>query len=192
MLGQTSFYTEEELQHLGFKSVGRHCKISRKASFYGIERMSVGNNVRIDDFCILSGCITLGNNIHISAFAALYGAMGIELEDYTCVSIRSTILSATDDSSGNYLCGPVHPDGFTNVTGGKVTLKRFSFVASHSLVFPKVTIAEGAVVGAMSMVKTDLEPWTIYAGVPARKLKERSRSMLNLMDSYPIIQDNNE
>lgn len=189
MVGHTSFYTEEELQDLGFKSIGRYCKISRKTSFYGIENISIGNNVRIDDFCLLSGYITLGNNIHISAFAALYGARGIELEDYTCISPHSTILSATDDWSGNYLCGATHPDMFRNVTGGKVTMKKFSGVASHSLVFPKVTIAEGAVVGAMSMVKTDLEPWTIYAGVPVKKIKERSRDMLNYLESYLSIQN---
>ena len=79
----SSFYSEEELLKIGFKSIGKGCLISRKTSFYGVDKISIGNNVRIDDFCILSGNITLGNNIHISAYVALYGAEGIVFEDYT-------------------------------------------------------------------------------------------------------------
>ena len=97
MMVQSSFYSDEELLSMGFKSIGKGCMISRKASFYGVGRMSIGNNVRIDDFCILSGSITLANNIHISAYVALYGAEGIEFEDYTGISARSTIYSAMDD-----------------------------------------------------------------------------------------------
>lgn len=181
-MAQTSFYTEEELQNLGFKSIGKDCMISRKASLYGTDKMSIGNNVRIDDFCILSGNITLGSNIHISAYVALYGSMGIEMEDYTGISPHSTIFSAMDDFSGNYLIGPIHPEEYTNVTGGKVIVKRFSQIGANSVIFPNLTIAEGAVVGAMSMVRKDLKPWTIYIGIPVKKLKERSRNMLNLIE----------
>lgn len=177
----TSFYTRDELLAIGFKSVGERVMISRKASFYVASRMTIGNNVRIDDFCILSGNITLGNNIHISAYVALYGAMGIELEDYTGISPRSTIYSAMDDFSGDYLIGPIHPDGFTNVTGGKVTLKRFSQIGCNSVIFPNITIPEGTVIGAMSLVNRPVESWSIYAGVPAKKIKNRSKDLQNLL-----------
>ena len=67
----SSFYSQKELTSIGFKSIGTNVLISKKASFYSPEEISIGNNVRIDDFCILSGKITLGSNIHISAFCAL-------------------------------------------------------------------------------------------------------------------------
>lgn len=177
---KTSFYTEEELLKMGFKSLGKDCLISRKASLYGIEDMSIGNNVRIDDFCILSGNITLGNNIHISAYVALYGAMGIEFEDYTGISARSTIYSAMDDFSGNYLIGPVHPEEYTNVTGGKVLVKAYSQIGANVLIFPNLTIGNGCVVGACSMVRSDLEPWGIYYGIPVKLMKERSKQVTKL------------
>ena len=88
----TSFYTNDELLDLGFQCVGSHVLISRKASLYGTKGMQIGDNVRIDDFCILSGEITLGSNIHIGAYSALYGSMGIELENNTGISPRSTLL----------------------------------------------------------------------------------------------------
>lgn len=180
-MAATSFYTDDELLSMGFKSIGKGCCISRKASFYGISRMSIGDNVRIDDFCILSGNITLGSHIHISAYVALYGAEGIVLEDYTGISPRSTIYSVMDDFSGDYLIGPIHPEEYTNVTGGPVVVKQFSQIGCNSVIFPNLTIEEGVVVGACSLVKKSLSAWGIYAGIPVNKLKDRSKKLLKFI-----------
>lgn len=178
----TSFYSDEELLSMGFKSIGRDCKISRKSSFYGVGRITIGSNVRIDDFCILSGNITLGSHIHISAYVALYGAEGIKLEDYTGISPRSTIYSAMDDFSGDYLIGPIHPDHLINVTGGVVIVKKFSQIGANCVVFPNLIIDEGVVVGACSLVRHSLEPWYIYTGIPAKRLKKRSKRVKQLVE----------
>lgn len=178
---EKSFYSEEELKSMGFKSIGKGCCISRKASFYGISRMSLGDNVRIDDFCILSGDIKLGSNIHISAYVALYGAMGIELEDYSGISPRSTIFSAMDDFGGDYLIGPIHQEEITNVTGGKVTVKKYCQIGCNCVVFPNLTIKEGAVVGTLSLVTKDVPSWTINTGIPAKVARERSKNLLKLL-----------
>lgn len=174
----TSFYTEQELAELGLKSCGKNVLISRKSSIYSPEKISVGDNVRVDDFCILSGEITLGNNIHISAYSALYGAMGIEFKDNSGCSARTTIYSAMDDFSGDYLIGPVHPEIFTHVTGGKVTIEEYVQLGAHCLVFPNLMIHTGAVVGALSLVTKDIQEWTINVGIPAKILKERRKTML--------------
>lgn len=177
----TSFYSEKELSRLGFKSIGNNVLLSRKASVYGASKISIGDNVRIDDFCILSGNITLGSNIHISAYVALYGANGILLEDFTGISPRSTIYSAMDDFSGDYLIGPIHPEETINVTGGKVVLEKFVQIGCNSVVFPNLTIGEGSVVGAMSLVKGNLDKWGIYAGVPVKRIKERNDRLKRLI-----------
>lgn len=172
-------YSKEELSSMGFKSIGEGCMISKKASFYGISHISIGNNVRIDDFCILSGDVKLGDNIHISAYVALYGSMGIEFESNTGISARSTIYSAMDDFSGDYCIGPMNPKGTTNVLGGKVTVKSFAQIGAHVLIFPNLTIGEGCVVGACSMVRKDLKPWGVYYGIPVSRQRERNRGLLN-------------
>ena len=177
----SSFYSHDELLALGFKRVGENVLLSRKASIYGASQMSIGDNVRIDDFCILSGNITLGSNIHISAYVALYGADGIELKDYTGISPRSTIYSAMDDFGGDWLIGPIHPEDTTNVKGGKVTLERFVQIGCNSVVFPNQTIPEGTVVGAMSLVSRQLPEWAVCVGVPAVKIKDRSKKLLSLI-----------
>ena len=175
---ETSFYSEAELSEMGFKSIGKHCLISRFARFYGVSNIVIGNNVRIDDFSIISGNVVLGNNIHISAYVALYGSEGIEMYDYTGISSRTTVYSAMDDFSGEYLVGPIHPEGTTNVRGGKVTIKAYSQIGAHCLIFPDLTIDEGCMVGACSMLRTGTEPWSVYYGIPATKHKDRKKDML--------------
>lgn len=183
MKQMTSFLSQEEIADIGFKSIGQGCLISRNARFYGPQNMTIGNHVRIDDFCILSGNITLGNYIHISAYVALYGAMGIVFEDCSGISARGTIYSAMDDFCGDYMIGPMLPEELTHVTGGPVVVNKYVQIGAHSILFPNLTVGEGSVVGACSMVRKSLDPWGIYAGVPCKFMKARNKKMLDLAKS---------
>jgi galactoside O-acetyltransferase len=176
-----SFYSLQELKDIGFKHLGADVLISRNASFYGVENMSIGNHVRIDDFCILSGNITLGSHIHISAFCALYGSNGIDMEDYTGLSPRCTVFSASDDFSGDYLIGPMVGNKLTNVMGGKVVIKKYSQIGASSIILPNLTIGEGVAVGAMSLVNKSLIAWTLFAGIPVKPIRERNKGLLKLL-----------
>lgn len=177
----TSFYSEKELKLLGLRSFGTNVLISKKASIYGANGIEVGNNVRVDDFCILSGNIILGSNIHISPYCALYGAEGIIMEDYTGLSARCTIYSAIDDFSGNYLIGPMIDSQKTNVTGGKVIIRKYSQVGVGCAIMPNLTIEEGVAVGAMSFINKSLCAWSIFAGIPAKWIKPRSKKLIDLL-----------
>lgn len=179
MSNNSSFYSKSELEEIGFRSTGANVLISRYARIYGASNMIIGSNVRIDDFCLLSGKICLGNNIHISAFSALYGKGGIEMHDYTGLSPRCTVFSASDDFSGDYMIGPMTDSRYTNVKEGRVIIMKYSQIGSNSVILPAVTIGEGVAVGAMSLVTRDLEEWTIYKGIPAVYFKERSRKLLD-------------
>ena len=181
---KTSFYSKDELISLGFKSIGDNVYISRYARFYDIDNISIGNNVRIDDFCILSGKISIGNYVHISAFCALYGSKGIIMHDFTGLSPRTTIFSASDDFSGNFLIGPLIDPKYTNVTGGTVEIKKYSQIGANSIIFPNLEIGEGAAVGALSLVNKSLKPWGIYAGIPAKFIRNRSKALLTLKENF--------
>ena len=176
-----SFLNKEELLKMGFASFGDNVFISRKASFYGADKMSIGDNVRIDDFCILSGSITLGCNIHISAYSALYGAYGIELKDYSGISPRCTLFSASDDFSGDSLIGPHVPKESQKIIGGKITLEKYTQLGANTIVLPNCTINEGSVTGAMTLVTRSLDAWRIYNGIPAKYLKERKKNLLKFI-----------
>ena len=71
----------------------------------------------------------------------------------------------------------MQPVEFTNVTGGKVVLKKFSQIGAGCVVFPNLTVEEGVVVGAMSLVKESLSEWMIYAGIPAKYKKLRKQNI---------------
>lgn len=176
-----SFYTREELASLGLKSYGKNVLISKKCSIYTPQNVHIGNNVRIDDFCILSGTITLGDCVHVSAYSALYGSQGIVFRNHSGCSARTTIYSAMDDFSGEYLIGPMHPEYLTNVKGGEVIISEFVQIGANCVVFPNLTIGEGAVIGAMSLVRESVAPWTINVGIPLRVIKQRSNKCKNLL-----------
>jgi len=173
------FLTKGELYRKGFKSFGDNVLVSRLASFYGTSEISLGDNVRIDDFCILSGNITIGSNIHIGAYSALYGKYGIVMEDYTGLSPRCTIFSATDDFGGNYLISPMNPPEKCNVTGGVVRLERFVQLGSGTVVMPNLTLKEGVAIGAMSFVRFSILNWEIWAGNPIRFIGYRGKGMID-------------
>jgi galactoside O-acetyltransferase len=177
-----SFLEQHEIDSIGFKSFGTNVLISRKASFYSPDCISLGNNVRIDDFCILSGNITIGSFVHISAYCALYGRYGIIMENYSGISPRCTIFSATDDFSGDYMVGPMVDESKTNVIGGMVSIQKYAQVGAGCVIMPMLTIEEGVAVGAMSLVNENLKAWNIYAGIPARIIRKRGNNLLNRID----------
>jgi len=175
-----SFYSIEELKELGIKEMGEEVLISKKASIYSPQTIKIGNNVRIDDFCILSGKIEIGDYVHIAAYTALYGKNGIKIKDFCGCSARTTIYSAVDDFSGEYMISPMVPEELTNVIGGEVILENYVQLGANTVVMPDVIVKEGACTGTMSFVNKSLEEWSIYAGIPCRKIKERKRNIINL------------
>lgn len=185
----SSFYSTDELLSLGFKSCGSNVYISRKASFYFAEDISIGNNVRIDDFCILSGKITIGSFVHISAYSALYASHGIEIGNFCGISPRCLLFSASDDFSGEAMISPMVPARLTNLRSGKITLKDYSQLGANSIVMPAVTVWEGAVCGAFSFVNKDLPAWSISCGIPCAFLKKRSQKAKILSQ---LIKEENE
>lgn len=176
-----AFLDSKQLEAVGFKLVGKEVLISDKASIYGAENISIGDRVRIDDFCILSGVggyIEIHNFIHIAAYTSLYGSAGIIMEDFTAASSHTSVYSASDSYKGDCLMGPTIDEEFRNVIKGTVTLKKYSSLGSHAVVLPGVTLEEGAILGACSLATKDLEKWIIYSGVPAKKLRPRSKEIV--------------
>ena len=51
----------------------------------------------------------------------------------------------------------------------------YAWICARASVAPGVQVGDGAVLGLGSVATRDLEPWTVYAGAPATKVKERRR-----------------
>ncbi|MCI9296572.1 MAG: acyltransferase [Lachnospiraceae bacterium] len=181
-----SFLSYEELENIGFKRLGgvkdrkdMDILISRKASIYSPEKISIGNHVRIDDFCILSGCVDIGSYVHIAAYSALYGGEdGIYISDFANLSSRVTIYSVNDDYSGETLTNPMICDEYKNVHSEAVKIEKHVIIGSTSVILPGVNLAEGSAFGSFSFINHDSEAWSINAGIPFQKISDRKREVL--------------
>lgn len=177
-----AFLTEQQLYDMGFASLGKNVLISDKASIYGASNIHIGDNVRIDDFCILSagkGGIEIGSYIHIAVYSSLIGAGKIMLSDFSNISSKVAIYSSNDDYSGEYMTNPMVPEKYTNITHADVAIGKHVIIGSGTVVLPGITLHEGVAIGALSLVTKDCEAFGIYAGAPAKKIKNREKRLLD-------------
>lgn len=175
------FYKKEELIEMGFAHLGENVLLSDKASYYNCKNIYIGSNVRIDDFCMISAGkvgIRFDGYNHISCYVSLIGRNLIHLKEFTNVSPKVAIYSSTDDFSGSALVGPTVPEEYRNVISGDVILEKYVVVGTGTVILPNVNLGEGVAVGALGVVTQDCEPWSIYVGAPAKKVKDRTRTLL--------------
>ena len=185
---QSKYLTEVDLKDFGFKSLGKNVKISSDARIYGQENISIGNDVRIDDFCILSaksGYINIGNFVFIARNCHLSGFYGIDMYDFSGMAGNITIYSASDDYSGDYLTAQAIPQKYTSHKGGPVIIGKHVIIGAASVIVGPCKIGEGCSFGAMSLIiSKELEPWGIYAGIPCKRLKDRKKNLLELEKQF--------
>ena len=79
------------------------------------------------------------------------------------------------------MSNPTIPDEYRNVIGGKVIFEKHVLIATGCTILPGVTVAEGTAIGAMSLVNKNLPEWSICYGIPAQKIKERKKNILNVI-----------
>src|SRR5690606_20418879 len=162
-----SYLNEEEMKQMGFRSLGKNVRLSAKASFYNCANISIGDNVRIDDFCILSpgkGGIVIGRHVHIGAYSSLIGAGRIIFEDFSGTSSRVSVYSSNDDYSGQWMTNPTVPAQFTQVTHDEVYVGRHVIIGAGSVILPGTILEEGVAVGALSLVTKRCESFGVYFG----------------------------
>ncbi|WP_320545228.1 acyltransferase [Aeromonas veronii] len=184
-----AYLTDAQLAAMGFASLGSNVLISDKASIYGANRIRIGSNVRIDDFCVLSageGGIDIGSFIHIAVYSSLIGAGKITLSDFCNISSRVAIYSSNDDYSGEYMTNPMVPDEYTNVMHADVFLGKHVIIGCGSVVLPGLTIEEGCAVGALTLVCETCKAFYVYAGVPAKIIKKREAGMLEFVQQVSM------
>jgi galactoside O-acetyltransferase len=178
-----SFYTEKELENIGFKKIGVNVLISKKASIYNSKNISIDDNVRIDDFCVISagdGGIEIGKYVHIACYSSLIGKGKIIMKDYSGISSRVSVYSSSDNYDGEFMTNPCLPTNVTNTIHKDVTIGKHVVIGTNSVVLPGVILEDGCSVGSMSLVNKSLESGFIYAGVPAKKIKERKTNIFDL------------
>ena len=176
------YYSHKELKNFGFKSLGQRVYISKKASIYTPSQISIGSDVRIDDFCLLVGDISLGNFIHLAPYVSIHGTGGgsVVMKDFSALSSYTTVYASSDDYSGNSITNPTVGEQYEKIIASNIIIEKHAIVGLHSVILPGAYLAEGVALGAMSLLTKATEPWGIYVGIPCRRVKERLRDCLKM------------
>lgn len=180
-----AFLSDIQIGKMGFRKLGKNVIISEKASIYNPELIEIGDNSRIDDFCVLSGSITIGRHVHLAVFNNIAGGEpGIKFEDFSGLAYGCHLFSQSDDYSGKSMTNPTVSDNFKNETKKPICIGKHCIVGAGSVIVPGVILGEGTAVGSLSLVTKSTEPWSIYFGIPARRIKARSRELLRYEQEF--------
>ncbi|MGD1174051.1 acyltransferase [Mycobacterium seoulense] len=180
-----AYLDREQLARMGFKRLGRNVKVSDRAAVHNADQIEIGDNSRIDDFCVVSGRVAVGRNVHLAVFVNIAGGSeGVFLDDFSGIAYGSHVFSQTDDYSGRHLTGPTLPLKYRNEAKMPVRIGRHSIVGAGSIVLPGVELGEGTSIGAGSLVTKSTPAWSVCVGSPAKKIKDRRRDLLLLEAQY--------
>ncbi len=174
----TKYYTDEEIQSMGFRYIGEHVKVARTCIIHDPSEISIGNYSQVQDMCILTGEIIIKEFCDIGSKVHLSGHNTVVMNDFSAIAENSAIFTESADYSGRSLFGAPIPKSYREDVEGTVILEKFTIVGWGCFVMPNAYLAEGSIIGAMSLAKDKYEPWKIYAGVPAKYLKDRERNII--------------
>lgn len=136
-----------------FKNFGNGSFIS-SGCIFTFRNVSIGNNTYIGKNCVIQsehGEIIIGNNVMFGAGVHIHG--GNHEYNHVGMLMRNVTKAHGQD--------------------GRVIIKDDVWVGSNAMILKGVKIGSGAVIGAGAIVTKDVEPYTIVAGNPARKIKVR-------------------
>ncbi len=146
------------------KKFGKNCKISNKVIFLGAKNIYLGNNVRIDDYCIINGLdgyIKISDNTKIGSFCYLLGSAGITIGKDCNISQGVKIYS----KSNNYKVRSI-----TQYLK-KVKISNNVIIGSNSVLLPGADIGEECRIGALTLISKKIKKKTLTYGKITKKIK---------------------
>ena len=149
------------------------------------ELVEIGNNVIVDDFVFiyLKNGIKIGNYVHIGVNSVITGGGQVNLESFSGLSSGVKLFTSTEFFDGDNLTNPTIPSQFRKVKTGPIVISKHAVICANSIIMPNVTIGEGSVIGAHSLVTKSVEPWGIYQGSPLKRIKSRNITRVLEMES---------
>jgi acetyltransferase-like isoleucine patch superfamily enzyme len=176
-----NFLSQKEIFDLKIKKVGKDVLISKDARLYNTSSLVIGDNSRIDDFCIISGNIKIGKNVHLAPHCIINGGKSlIEFGDFSGLAFGAKVLGISDDYSGETMTNPTINKEFKNVQDLSVKLGKHVIIGANSVILPGCRMGDGSALGALSLLTKNVNEFEIYFGIPARKINDRKRNILEL------------
>ena len=145
------------------------------------ELFEIGEHSIVDDYCYFSTRVRIGRCSHIASGCSIAGGADrlFVLGDFCSLSSGVKIWCTSDDFALDLVtiippgAGPIKE----HVISGDVTFGNYTAAGSNTVVMPDNIVPEGTVIGALSFVpaRFHFEPWSVYAGIPARRIGARDR-----------------
>jgi acetyltransferase-like isoleucine patch superfamily enzyme len=145
------------------------------------EHFEIGEHSIVDDFSYFSTRVRIGLCSHIASGCSVAGGRDYQftLGDFSSLSSGAKIWCVSDDFVNDLVTtlpagvGPIKQ----HLIEGDVTFGNYTAAGANAVVMPDNDIPEGTVIGALSLVpvRFRFEPWTVYAGVPIRRIAGRNR-----------------
>lgn len=166
---------EDELARC-LKACGRHVRVFIGARLLKPEVISVGDYSQIDEGVMIFGGerVELGCHVHLAFQSSISGGGRCVVGDFVGIGAGVRLITGTELVDGSGLTNPTVPSPYRSVRRGRVLIGAHALVLTNSIVLPDVTIGEGAVIAAGSVVHRDLKPWGIYGGNPLTQIGVRN------------------
>ena len=162
------------------KRCGKNVIIGKTARIRYPELVEIGDNVIIDDFTYISTSMIIEDNVHISSGCKLIGGSSslVKFGSFSTLAPNVVLVAGSDDYIGG-IATPTIPNQYKgNIQIGTIEIGRHSIVGTNSVVLANVVFGEGASLGALSMAKSNLDPWFLYAGIPAKIIEPRNKKQI--------------
>lgn len=151
--------------------------------------VELGEGTRVDAFVTLTGRVWIGRFCHISTGVCVFGTEGVVIGDYSGLSAGVKVFTGTEDLSGEWMMNPTISARYRKSISQPVRIGAHCVVGAGSVLLPGAHLPDGACVGALSLVKSPASEWSIWAGVPARFIRARSRRALELQAAFEDDKD---
>jgi acetyltransferase-like isoleucine patch superfamily enzyme len=168
------------VSNLEYKSLGDDVFIHDLAIIKHPTLSIIGSHNAIDNGVTISTELIMGDYIHIAPYVVVIGGKKskLVLNDFSFVASGTKIVCGSEDYTGTGLVGPTIPEEYRKLTYSTVTFEKYAGCGVNCSIMPGVTLAEGSILGANSLLTKDTEPWTIYVGSPAKPVKIRDRGKI--------------
>jgi galactoside O-acetyltransferase len=159
------------------KSCGQNVIIGKTVRIRYPELVEIGDNVIIDDFTYVSTALKIDDNVHISSGCKLIGGRSslVTMAEYSTLAPNVVLSAGSDDYFSGIATPMVSLEYKANVQIGKISIGRHCIIGAGSVVLPDVILEDGACLGALSLAKSKLEGFKLYAGIPAVFRKNRNQ-----------------
>jgi len=155
--------------------VGENCVVRSGTAIYS--NVTLGDNVSFGHNALVREGVTIGSDSKIGTNSVVDGTSKIGSRVWVQTGVYICTYSTVEDSVFLGPCCVFTNDRYMTQKKFKLigpTVKKGASIGANALLFPGVTVGEGAVVGSQAMVNVDVPPRTIFVGIPAKKVGDLS------------------